>query len=124
MVIVPAIASEVSGPLSYVKYDGKGYTITGADAPSLLLEKEILSIDLSNGTTIYPDHFYYAGTQEENKVDYLGNTYTVEIINDTAVLSAELWKGQGMNIGLHDTINLPQGYSLKCTEIPDDGEKA
>ncbi len=122
--IVPAIASEVSGPLSYVKYDGKGYTITGADAPSLLLEKEILSIDLSNGTTIYPDHFYYAGTQEENKVDYLGNTYTVEIINDTAVLSAELWKGQGMNIGLHDTINLPQGYSLKCTEIPDDGEKA
>ena len=59
--IVPVASSEVTGPLSYVKYDGQSYTITGADAPSLLLDKEMLSIDLSNGTTIDSDHFYYAG---------------------------------------------------------------
>lgn len=122
LIIVPSTASEVSGPLSYVKYDGNGYTITGADAPSLLLEKEILSIDLSNGTTIDPDHFYYAGTQEENKVDYLGKAYTIEVINDTAVLSAELWKSLDMKIDLHDKTYLPEGYALEFTEMKDGGK--
>jgi len=122
--IIPVAASEVSGPLSYVRYDGSGYTITGADAPSLLLEKEILSIDLSNGTTIDAYHFYYAGTQEENKIDYLGNTYTIENINDTAVLSTELWKAQDMNIGTDDKINFPGGYALHCTDISCEEEKA
>ncbi|OPY21754.1 MAG: hypothetical protein A4E24_00391 [Methanomethylovorans sp. PtaU1.Bin093] len=116
-IIVPVTASEVSGPLSYARYDEKGYTITGADAPSLLLEKEILAIDLSNGTTIDADHFYYAGTQEGNEIDYLGNTYLIENINDTAVLSTELWEGQDMKIGIHETVDLPEGYTLKCTEI-------
>jgi len=123
-IVVPAIASEVSGPLSYVRYDENGYTITGADAPSLLLAKEILSIDLSNGTTIDADHFYYAGTQEGNKIDYLGNTYLIENINDTAVLSTELWEGQDMKIGIHETVDLPEGYTLKCTEISDMEGKA
>lgn len=111
------MASEVSGPLSYARYDENGYTITGADAPSLLLGKEILSIDLSNGTNIDADHFYYAGTQDENKIDYLGNTYLIENINDTAVLSTELWKGQDMKIGLQESVDLLEGYTLKCTEI-------
>lgn len=123
-VIVPAAAYEVSGPLSYVKYDGTGYTITGADAPSLLLEQEILSIDLSNGTTIDSDHFYYAGTQEDEQIDYLGNTYRIEQVNDTAVLSRELWKGPDMKIDLYDKTYLPQGYALEFTGMSEDAQKA
>ena len=96
-VLVPATASEVSGPLSYVRYNENGYTITGDDAPSLLLEYEILSVDISNGTTIDTDHFYYAGTREGDRIDFLGNTYLMESVHDTAVLSTELWKGQVLN---------------------------
>lgn len=120
--IVPVAASEVTGPLSYVKYDGKSYTITGADAPSLLLDKEMLSIDLSNGTIIDSDHFYYAATQEENKTDYLGKPYTIDVINDTAILSTELWEGLNMHVYRGGKIDMPEGYTLECTETLDNGD--
>ncbi|WP_214045131.1 S-layer protein domain-containing protein [Methanomethylovorans sp.] len=123
-VLVPATASEVSGPLSYVRYNENGYTITGADAPSLLLENEILSVDISNGTTIDTDHFYYAGTREGDRIDFLGNTYLMESVHDTAVLSTELWKGQDIKIKVHETIGLSDGYALKCTGISSIEEKA
>ncbi|WP_321420503.1 PGF-pre-PGF domain-containing protein [uncultured Methanomethylovorans sp.] len=122
VIIAPVAASEVTGPLSYVKYDGKSYTITGADAPSLLSDKEILSIDLSNGTTIDSDHFYYAATQEENRTDYLGKAYTIDVINDTAVLSSELWKGLNMNVYQGGKIDLPEEYTLECTKTLDNGD--
>ncbi len=111
-----SLAGEIRTPVYPAHFEESGYRITGKDAPSVLRSHDVLYIDPSDGFRIDSDHFYYASLNSNGKTDYLGTEYTIQKMDQIALLLKEVWDREEINVYQNKTLAIAEGYTLELAD--------